>query len=128
MLANLPRSHPAVQASRLRAETLSLNRTRCEHLFAHRGTASTVAGLRQVFKRHRRNFNMQVDTIQERSGNAPDVLLDCNRRAFTRLLRIAEKTTRARVHRGTQHEVRRERRRMRRAADRYAALFERLPE
>src|SRR5439155_2240479 len=74
----------------------------------------------------RRHFNMQIDAIEQRPGNALTISLHLHRSAAAFALEIAEVAARARVHCGDEHELRRKRDAACGAGDGDFAVFERF--
>ena len=88
------------------------------------GRAGFAAGLRIHFAElHRWHFYVQINAVEQRPGNAAEVVLNFARAAaaFGGHLAVGRG-----VHCGDEHELRRERHRARRAADGDVAVLERL--
>ena len=75
----------------------------------------------------RRHFDLNVDAIEERAGDAGTIALDLQRRADAFFLRVGEKAAGARVHRGDQHDTGGIIDRAEGAGDGDVAVFQRLP-
>jgi hypothetical protein len=52
------------------------------------------------------HFNVQIDAIQQRAGNALAITLHLGRTATAFAFQVAKVATRARIHRGDEHELR----------------------
>ena len=74
----------------------------------------------------RRNFDVDVDAIEQGSGNLGHVALDHRRRAHALPRFVVEVSARAGIHRGRQHEARRKAERHGGAGDGDLAVFQRL--
>jgi hypothetical protein len=121
-------SHAAIQLARTGTESLQLNGAGLVNLLAHGGTTGAVGGFGEIVKRHWRHFNVQIDAIEERPGDAAHVLLDRDGGTLALVLRIAEEAAWARIHRGDEDEVGGEGGWVRGAADGDAAFFKWLAE
>lgn len=77
---------------------------------------------------YRRHFNVDVDPVQKRPGDAGTVAMDRDRRAAAGVGRIGQVTARAWVHRRYQHHARRIGQREERAGNGDPAILDRLPE
>ena len=75
---------------------------------------------------HRRHFDVEIDAIEQRPGNALPITLHLHRTATAFAFQIAEVSARAGVHRRDEHELGRERDRAGRARNRNPAVFQRL--
>src|SRR5437016_2064899 len=78
---------------------------------ARRGNpfANCTGGFFQAFARHitilnRRHFNVEIDPIEQRSGDPLPVTLDLTRTTTAFAFQVAEITARTRIHRRDQHE------------------------
>jgi hypothetical protein len=89
-----------------------------------RGFPGVTAG--EILVANRRHFDLNVDAIEERSGDARAIALDLERRADAFFLRIGKKAARARVHRRDEHDGRGIIDRAEGAGDGDVAVFERL--
>ena len=69
-----------------------------------RGFAGDFAG--HILVLHGRDFDMDVDAVEKRSGNAVAVALDIERAAPALAFRIAEVAALAGIHGGDEHEIR----------------------
>src|SRR5262245_40837890 len=70
---------------------------------------------------------MQIDAIQQRAGNALSITLHLNRTATAFAFQVAKVATRARIHRGNEHELRGQSDAARSARPRNFSVFELLP-
>ena len=82
--------------------------------------------LRDVLERYGRNFNLNVDAVHQRAGDARHIAGNLAGRADTRVRRVAVITTRTRVARRHKHERAGQRERVFCPADSDFAVFERL--
>ena len=85
------------------------------------GFAGALGG--HLAELHGRHFDVQVDAVQQRAGDAAEVALDFARGALGFVGHLA---VGRRVHRGDEHELGGERHRACGAADGDMAFFERL--
>jgi len=69
-------------------------------IFAGRGSA-------ELFVFYSRDFDVDVDAVEQRAGNFGDVALDHGRSAVTFARGVAEVTARTGIHGGGEHEARR---------------------
>ena len=76
---------------------------------------------------YRWHFNLDVNPIQQRAGDARDIALDLVLCAFAVSARVAEETARAGVHGGDEHEIRGIREGCGRSRDSDVSIFQRLP-
>src|SRR5438046_6030125 len=86
----------------------------------------------QPFARHitilnRWHFDVEIDPIEQRSGNTLPITLHLSRAAAAFAFQIAEVTTRTRIHRCHQHEFARESDAAGRSRNGNPSIFERLP-
>ena len=65
---------------------------------------TSTCGFGEFFKRYRRHFNMNVDSVQQRSGNLTQIPLHLGWRRTDRRIRIVKITTRTRIHARHQHK------------------------
>ena len=77
----------------------------------------------QIAVPHRRSLHMQIDPVEQRTGDALAIALDLDRAAATFPPRVAQVSTRTRVHRGDQHEFSRKRQSACGARDRHLSVF-----
>src|ERR1700694_2237469 len=98
--------------------------------------ANPIADRRRTFFRaragnvavfHRGNFDVQIDAIEQGSGNSLPITRDLERPASALALQVAEVSARARIHRRHEHELGRKSHAASRARDSDFAVFERLP-
>ena len=129
MVADLPRSHAAVQLARARYQTASTE-SRGPGPPARASTALLVPSAGLERSSNGTGGTSMCRSMRSSSGpqmrpmyfsTAMGAHLHC-------VLRVAQEAARARVHRGDQDEVGREGGRVGSPADGHAALFERLPE
>ena len=73
-----------------------------------------------------RHFDVQIDAIEQRAGDALTIALDLHRAATAFAFQIAEIAARTGIHRRDQHELGGKRHAARRARNRDPAVFERL--
>jgi hypothetical protein len=76
--------------------------------------------------RHSRHFDDQIDSVAKRPGDAAVIPCNIGRRAPANALFFPAKTTRARVHRGNEHETSGKDGSASGARNRHAAFFKRL--
>jgi hypothetical protein len=107
-------------------KALELDVTRVIDALANRfrGFAGVATG--EVLVANRRHFDLNVDAIEERSGDARAIALDLQRRADAFFLRIGKEAARARVHSRDEHDGRGIIDRAEGAGDGDVAVFERL--
>src|SRR5262249_6242779 len=104
------RSHPRVAVCLgIVGETRLLSLARGRNAFPN-----CARRLLRTFTRHlaifdRRHLNMEIDSVQQRSGDALPVTLHLARTAAAIALQIAKVTARTRIHCRYQHELARER-------------------
>ena len=81
-----------------------LNLSGTYHTLAYGGARFAGARICHLFKGEWGDFNLQVDTVEQRSGYAVQVLLYLSRTAYTSLggMRVIPAWTR--IHRGYQHK------------------------
>src|SRR5216110_121139 len=82
---------------------------------------------RHITVLNRWHFDVEIDPIEQRSGNALPISLHLTRPTAALAFQIAEVTTRARVHRRHQHEFARESNAASRSRNGNASILERLP-
>ena len=82
-----------------------LNLSGTYHTLAYGGARFAGARICHLFKGEWGDFNLQVDTVEQRSGYAVQVLLYLSRTAYTSLggMRVIPAWTR--IHRGYQHKT-----------------------
>ena len=79
--------------------------------------SSLLLVLGQVFVFHGRNLDVQIDPVEQRTGDARKVTLDQGRRTAAFVQRVSVKTARAGIHGRGEHESRGEGQRHRGPAD-----------
>ena len=106
---------------------LQLNRARIIDPLADqlRRFAGVAAG--EILVADRRHFDLNVDAVEERAGDAGAIALDLQRRADAFFLRIGEKAAGTRIHGGDQHDAGGIIDRAEGAGDGDVAVFQRLP-
>ena len=82
--------------------------------------------LRQFLVLHRRNLDVQVDAVEQRTGDSRQVSLDQRRRTGALVQRISVIPALTGIHRGREHEARREGQGHGRAGDRHFTVLKRL--
>lgn len=86
-------------------ETPVLSSPRVHDLGAHRFAAGAVSFVGQFFVGDGRNFDMDVDPVEQRSADFPHVALDLRNRAMTFAPRVVAIAAGAGVQRGNEHEI-----------------------
>src|SRR4051794_27841543 len=127
MLLDPARTHPRVAGDLLvgmKASLLAL--PRLTNPFADRGGGFFCAFTRNLPVINRRHFDVQINSIEERAGDALAITLDLGRTATALAFEIPEISARTGVHRGDEHELGREGDRARGTRDRDPAILERL--
>ena len=124
---DISRAHLGVGVDVSFLKPLQLNRPRIIDALANhlRGFSGVAAG--EVLIADRRHFDLNVDAIEERAGDARAIALDLQRRADAFFLRIGEKTAGARVHGRDQHDAGGIIDRAERARNGDIAVLQRLP-
>jgi hypothetical protein len=124
---DISRAHLGVGVHVSFLKPLQLNRPHVVDPLADelRGFAGVAAG--EILIADRRHFDLNVDAVEERAGDAGAIALDLQRRADAFFLRIGEKTARTRDHGGDQHDAGGIVDRAEGAGDRDVAVFQRLP-
>jgi len=105
---------------------LGLDFSRAQNPFAHGRRTFHLYVATQFFVLHRRNFDVNIDAVEQRAGNFRNVALNLNRGAMTFAGGIAEEAAGAGVHRGGEHEARGEIHGERGAGDGDGTIFEGL--
>jgi hypothetical protein len=102
---DLPRAHMRVTVDLAPAKALLLDLARVPHALADGGRwlAGRLSG--QVPVSQRGDVDMDVNPIQQGSGDPGEIALDLERRAGALLGGVRGVAARARVHRGGQHEA-----------------------
>ena len=106
MLSNLARTHPCVAVDLLvgtKACPLPLART--SYRLANRGGTFLDLRARNITVFYGWNFDVQIDPIEQRSGNSLPVTLDLERPTSAFPFQIAEIVARTRIHRGHEHKL-----------------------
>ena len=127
MLLDCARRHSGI-AGRLFVGTKThlLPFARAVDAFTDRGGTFFRSIARDVAVFDRWHFDVQVDAIEQWTGNALPITLHLHRAATAFAFQIAEVATRAGVHRRHEHELGRKSDRAGRARDGDATIFERL--
>jgi hypothetical protein len=84
------------------------------------------SGARDVAIFDRWHFDMEIDAIEERTGNALAITMDLGRAATALAFQVAEVSAGTGVHRGDEHEFGRERHAAGRPRDSDFSVFERM--
>ena len=108
-------------------EALELDVTCVIHALANRFRRFPSVAAGKILVSYRRHFDLNVDAIEERAGDARAIALDLQRCADAFFLRIGKKTAGARIHRGDQHDGCGIVDRAECARDRDVAVFQGLP-
>src|SRR6185295_19937290 len=103
-----------------------LKRARSADASADRGARLAFRAPGNLLRWHRRDFDMNVDAIQQRSRDAPPVACYLIGRAATSTAVVPKKAARARIHRGDELKARRKVRLARCARDGDTTRFQRL--
>src|SRR2546426_2669015 len=85
--------------------TLQLRLPRPYHALPHAVRVFRHMLASQFLVLHRGDFDVDVNTVQQRTGDFRDVALDQRRCAMAFARRVSEKTAGTRIHRGGQHEA-----------------------
>lgn len=78
------------------------------HPLADVGAALPAPGVAHLFERHRDNLHLDVDAVEQRTGDAVEVACHLSRRADALTRRMVVVAARAGIHRGDKHEAARE--------------------
>src|SRR5438552_3753990 len=105
MLLHLPLVHRGVAVRGGAFEALLLDRARGNDFFAYLRTRGTGAVAGEFVVGDVRDFDVQIDAVEQRAGDFREVALDLNVRAAARFLRIAIVAARTWIHRGDEHDV-----------------------
>src|SRR5947207_1783290 len=89
-LSDLAGGHAAVKLRTTRAETLALDHARGQDLLAHlpRGLTFLCGG--EFLERHGGHFDVQINTVHERTADPSQIAINLERVAFARMLGIAQ--------------------------------------
>src|SRR5688572_21800816 len=118
MTAHEAARHLSVRLNVCSAKSLALEPPGPLHALANRGGCLTHLRRRHFIARQSGNFDLEVDAIEERTGDLREIASDLDRRARALATRVVEKPAWARIQRGRESEARRERHRLRGAGDR----------
>ena len=99
-----------------------------KHLLTHGFAVGAGHLVRKFPERHGRNFDVDIDAIEQWSTDAAEVAFDLYRVAVALSLGVAAKSTRTWIHGSDQHQPRWERDAAHRPGDGDAVLFQRLTE
>ena len=91
--------------ARTTAITLGLYLTGPHHPFTDGGTAFAPARVAHLLKSDRRDFNLDVDAVKQRTGDAVQITGDLSGRTDTFACRMIVIAARARIHRSDKHEI-----------------------
>src|ERR1700730_11966226 len=106
MLFKLPRGHSGVAIHFYVAlKAPLLNAARVTNALSNRHRAFFGAFARDIAIFHRRDLDMQIDAIEQRTGNALTITLHLERAATAFPFQIAKISAWTRVHRRDQHEL-----------------------
>ena len=83
---------------------MALNRTGTHHPLPNGGTRFAWSRIRQFVERHRHDFHLQIDTIEQRPRNTTEILPNLPRSTCTLFSRMVVIATRARIHGCDKHE------------------------
>jgi hypothetical protein len=95
VFADLRRSHPTVQTQRVLAEAALLHFSCGVHIGLHLLAGGPDRLIGQLAERDRRDFDMDVQAIQQRAADSADVAFDLQRVAFALPLGVAAIAARA---------------------------------
>ena len=87
-------------------EALRLQGAGFQHTFAHRGGILRSSRAAQFLVLYRGNFDVNIDAVDEWTGNFGNVSLNLRRRAVALARGVSEKSAGARIHRRGQHKTR----------------------
>src|SRR5437868_3555534 len=125
---DLARTHPGVAVHfRVGMETGTLCLARLLDAVADRGGIFFSPRAGDVSVLDGRNFDMKIDPVQERAGDALAITLNHDGTTTAFAFQVAEVTARTRIHRGDEHEFRGKSNAARGAGDSNLAILERLP-
>ena len=97
--------HPGIGGGfSLTGEPVFLDTTRLKNAIEDFCGRLGRAATRELLECHGRRFDMDVDAVEERAGDAVAITLDLNAGATALALRITVKSARAGVHRGNENE------------------------
>ena len=94
----------AVVLSRSLREALDRVFSRPVHPLAHRGRRLAVSRRRQLVIAERRNFDLNVDAVEQRTAYLREVFLAVGGLAGTLAVRVAVMTALAGIHRRDEHK------------------------
>src|SRR6267143_1345926 len=102
----MPRRHAGVTTRLgIAFETVLLTLTRPRNPFANQVGTFLDTLTRHIPIFNRRNFNVQIDAIEQRTGNALTVTMHLHRTATTFAFQIAKVSAGTRIHRCYEHEL-----------------------
>src|SRR5207248_11236226 len=103
-LAHLTLVHLSVALAMRSSKALALNFSRRLNALANDRRRFARRGRRDLFRRKRRHFDLQIDPIEQRSGNFRQVAQDLRRRANALAAPIVEESARTWIQRRGQRE------------------------
>src|SRR5574344_1415834 len=109
-------------------ETLLLNVARTYDTLPNDSTALPRLLFSQFLERHRHYLNLNIDTVEQRTGNLAQIALHCPWRTSTSPRGMVVIATRARIHGSHQHEAGRITNRHFRTGNGDGTVFQRLAE
>src|SRR5206468_1942859 len=112
---------------RISAKSLLLKLPRAEDAFANRGRIFLSALTSDIAIFNCRHFDVQINTIQQRAGDALPIPLHLQRPTTAFALQVAKIAARTRVYRGNKHELRGKRYTARRPRHSDLPVLKRLP-
>src|ERR1700731_3436694 len=102
----MPRRHSCIATGLgIAFETVLLTFARPRNTFANRLGTFLRTLTRHIAIFDRRNFNVQIDAVEQRTGNALAITMHPHRATATFAFQIAEVPTGTRIHRGYEHEL-----------------------
>src|SRR5688500_7459042 len=107
-------------------EPLGLQKSRCNHLFTHLATARSRLTGGQLLKWDRGHFQMNVDTVEQRTADFCHVFFDLRNAAMAWATWIIAVSTGTRIQGRNQDEVGGKRRTVQGPRNRHLPVLERL--
>ena len=104
LVANTAKFNTSMDEVNSKLRDVSQNTSSLRQIFNTFAGVSLAGVAREVAELNRRNIDMDIDAIQQRTGDAADVTLNLQGRAATFASWVIPKSTRARVHCRRQHE------------------------
>jgi hypothetical protein len=127
VLPELPRAHLRIAVNLFTLEALHLPLAGIHNARPNFRRAFATRTLPQFAVLHGRHVDVDIDAIEQRTGNLGDIPLDHGRRAGAIARWIVEKAARAGIHGRCQHKSRREGQRHSRTGNGDRAVFGWLP-